>query len=172
MARGHWVFLSECSHGGDGGPGSAPFTSLGMWMVAGRRQGREVLQLPPVLPPLLIAGEAQGMGNFCDTHSCLMRAVLGLHAASTRPGHWAHTATLHQHRLDLDQGFGSVLPCLCGFRHQVPLAGVSVPCRREVGSCSERSSIQRPHPTLTASSLFPLHRELQRQHNRIVFAAC
>lgn len=143
-----------------------------MWMVAGRRQGREVLQLPPVLPPLLIPEEAQGMGNFCDTHSCLTRAVLRLHAASTGPGHWAHAASLHQHRLDLDRGFGSVLPCLCGFRRQVRLAGVSVPRRREVGSCSGRSSIQRPHPALTASSLFPLHRELQRQHNRIVFAAC
>lgn len=135
---GMWALgIPTCSHGGDGGLGSAPFTSLGMWMVAGRRQGREVLQFPPVLPPLLIPKEAQAMGNFCGTCSW------GSTSPAQKSGHRVHTGGPSPVLVGFGLGFQECVAVPLW----VSLSGLLSWCLWAMlwtASCSERSSIHHP----------------------------
>lgn len=163
MACGRLVSLSECSHGDDGGLGSAPVTSLGMWMVAGRRQGSAIAPSCPASPTN--PRGSTGHGEF------LRFTLLWYHAVSTQPGHRAHADDPSPAQVGFGPGFQERVAAPVW----VSLSGLLSWClcaMLRTASCSECSSIQHPHPTLTVSSSFPLRRELQWQRSRAVCAAC
>lgn len=154
--------LSECSHGNDGGLGSAPITSLGTWS-----QVREVLQLLPVLPPPLIPEEAQGMGNFWYT---LLPAES--HAEVAGCQHETRALGTHSDPSAAQAGFERAFQERVAVRVWVSPSGLLSwwLCAMLLTWNIPLSTIPILH--LIVSSSFPLPRAMLQQCNRTVFAFC